>query len=61
MFWAFIFIWTMALAAGIGAVWALSWAISRGQFRNLRKAALTIFDDEEPAGRQTDFFPEVHR
>jgi nitrogen fixation-related uncharacterized protein len=39
------------------ALWALHWAIRHGEFRNLPKTALQIFDDEEPVGRMTDLFP----
>jgi hypothetical protein len=39
------------------ALLALNWAIRRGEFRNLSKAALLIFDEEEPVGKMTDFFP----
>lgn len=57
MFLISMIIWATALVGAVMTVWALSWAVQRGEFRNLKKAAASIFDDEEPIGRQTDFFP----
>jgi cbb3-type cytochrome oxidase maturation protein len=42
---------------GGSALAALCWAIKDGQFRNLREAPLTIFDQDEPVGTPTDRFP----
>lgn len=42
------------LAFGIPAAWALSWAVSAGQFDNLERGASSIFDPDEPAGEVTD-------
>ncbi len=39
------------------ALWALRWAARAGEFRNLQKSALLIFDEEEPVGVMTDHFP----
>jgi nitrogen fixation-related uncharacterized protein len=39
------------------ALWALRWAVRNGEFRDMSRIALTIFDEDEPIGRQTDFFP----
>lgn len=39
------------------AVYALYWASKKGQLRDFDKGAESIFDDEEPIGRPTDFFP----
>jgi hypothetical protein len=41
----------------VSALLGLAWAIRHGEFRNLSKASLLIFDDEEPVGKMTDFFP----
>lgn len=57
MFFVFMFIWTFALVAGISMVWLLAWAIKRGEFKDLRGAARMIFDESEPIGVVTDFFP----
>lgn len=39
------------------ALLALNWAIRHGEFRNLEKQALSIFDEEEPVGQVSDHFP----
>ncbi len=39
------------------ALWALRWAVRQGQFADLQKTALSIFDEDEPVGRVTDHFP----
>ena len=39
------------------ALLALRWALRSGEFKDLSRTALSIFDDDEPVGRQTDFFP----
>ncbi|MFW5883453.1 MAG: cbb3-type cytochrome oxidase assembly protein [Verrucomicrobiota bacterium] len=39
------------------AIWALSWAIRKGQLRDFDKQSTVIFDDEEPEGMQMDRFP----
>ena len=42
------------------ALLALRWALRNGEFRNLKKSALLIFDEDEPVGQMTDFFPTNH-
>jgi len=54
-------IWSFALVSGIVMVWLLSWAIRRGEFRNLRQGARMIFDEDEPIGLITDHFPGAKR
>jgi len=39
------------------AVYAFSWASKHGQMRDFDHGATVIFDEDEPLGRQTDFFP----
>ena len=39
------------------AVYALYWSSKKGQLRNLEQGALSIFDEQEPVGKPTDFFP----
>ena len=39
------------------ALLALRWALRQGEFRDLNKTALSIFDEDEPVGRMTDHFP----
>jgi nitrogen fixation-related uncharacterized protein len=41
----------------ISAIYALYWASKNKQFKNFEAGAKTIFDDEEPEGVPTDFFP----
>lgn len=41
----------------LAAAFALSWAHRNGQLENLEEGARSIFDEEEPEGVQTDFFP----
>lgn len=47
------------LAVGItgSAVYAFFWASKHGQLRNFDAQARSIFDEKEPEGMQTDFFP----
>jgi nitrogen fixation-related uncharacterized protein len=40
------------------AIYALNWAIKKGQLRDFDKQASVIFDEEEPEGLKTDAFPE---
>ncbi len=39
------------------AVYAFFWAQKTGEFRDLDKQSRSIFDESEPEGVQTDFFP----
>ncbi|MCC5025820.1 MAG: cbb3-type cytochrome oxidase assembly protein [Candidatus Synoicihabitans palmerolidicus] len=39
------------------AAYALYWAAKNGQLKEFEKNAASIFDDEEPVGEQTDYFP----
>jgi len=57
MFLVLAFIWAFAMAAGISMVAVLVWAIKRGEFRDMRAGARSIFDEEEPIGVVTDVFP----
>ena len=43
------------------ALLALRWALRQGEFKDLNKTALSIFDDDEPVGRMTDHFPGAAR
>ncbi len=42
------------------AAYALHWAVKNGQLKDFEKNAATIFDDQEPVGQATDFFPGRH-
>ncbi len=41
----------------VTAVYALWWSAKTGQFKKLESGAKVIFDEDEPIGVQTDFFP----
>ena len=47
----------IAVAITASAVYALHWSSKRGQLRDFEKGAASIFDDKEPIGTPTDFFP----
>ncbi len=47
----------VAVLAGLSAIVALAWAVSNGQYRDLRAGAASIFDEDEPIGVVTDHFP----
>ena len=51
-----ILIGSFVLLTG-SALLALRWALRTGQLRNSEKAALLVFDEEEPVGEMTDYFP----
>ncbi len=53
-----IFIWSVIGMLGISSVTALIWAVISGQLGEFQKGATCIFDDGEPIGEMTDFFPE---
>lgn len=53
----YLALWGLAAVLAATAIAALVWAIRRGEFDNLRDAALSIFDDDEPPGAVTDRFP----
>ena len=57
----YLLIWGSTLVFGGTAVWALVWAIRNGQMSNLKAGAESIFDEEEPVGKQTDEFPGAHK
>jgi cbb3-type cytochrome oxidase maturation protein len=51
-----LFVCSIIVLPGI-ALLAFRWALRHGEFDNLQKTALSIFDEEEPVGRVTDHFP----
>ncbi len=53
----YLLIWGTWIAFGISVVWALTWAVSQGYFSDFDGAARSIFDEEEPVGEMTDYFP----
>jgi nitrogen fixation-related uncharacterized protein len=60
-----IFLWIMFLTGlifipAIGLL-VMRWAARNGEFRNLDKIALSIFNEEEPVGEMTDHFPSSQK
>ncbi len=53
----YIIIWGSWIVFGISVIWALSWAVDRGHLSDVEEAGRSIFDEEEPIGEMTDFFP----
>lgn len=47
----------IALLFLASAIYALHWASRHGQLKEFDQGALSIFDEEEPVGQPTDFFP----
>ena len=47
----------VAVAISVSAVYGFFWALKHGQLRDFDAQARSIFDESEPAGVQTDFFP----
>jgi len=41
----------------VAAAFALNWAHRNGQLEHLDAGAASIFDEDEPLGEQTDYFP----
>ena len=62
MEWFFYcFAFFMALAITGSAVYALYWSAKKGQLRDFEKGAASIFDEAEPIGKPTDFFPDKNK
>jgi cbb3-type cytochrome oxidase maturation protein len=55
-FYYMLVIGSIVLLGG-SAVYALYWAASHGQFRQMERGAESIFDSGEPVGKVTDVFP----
>lgn len=47
----------IAMLVTASAVYAFFWASKHGEFRDLEAQSRSIFDETEPEGVQTDFFP----
>ncbi|MDR0353564.1 MAG: hypothetical protein LBI02_09555 [Opitutaceae bacterium] len=52
---------TTGAAITATAVYALRWSSKHGQLRDFEKNAASIFDEKEPVGHPTDFFPQKRR
>ena len=55
----FLLILLAVFVFGATAVWGLVWAVKDGQMRNFASGARSIFDEDEPVGRVTDWFPDT--
>ncbi|PTY06604.1 hypothetical protein DB347_11230 [Opitutaceae bacterium EW11] len=55
-FYAFAFVFALLVTAS--AVYGLYWSSKHGQLRDFEKGAASIFDETEPVGVPTDFFPK---
>lgn len=47
----------VAMLITASAVYAFAWASRNGEFRDLDAQSRMIFDEREPEGEPTDFFP----
>lgn len=52
-----IIIVLMGIAFFLTGILVLYWCAKNGQLQNFDKGSRSIFNDEEPEGVQTDFFP----
>lgn len=55
---AYFVIFGMIALLGITVVVMFAWAIRTGQFADFQRGATSIFDDDEPLGEMTDWFPD---
>lgn len=59
--WVYTLLFVLAMLITGSAVYAFFWASKTGQFRDLEAQSRSIFDDSEPEGVQSDFFPRPRR
>ena len=57
---AYILIFGTIALLSITVVVVFAWAIRTGQFADFQQGATSIFDDDEPLGEMTDWFPGQH-
>lgn len=57
LYWTTSMLLLVMLVMAGTALAAFYWAARDGQFDDMRKGALSIFDSEEPQGVPTDAFP----
>lgn len=50
-------LFVVALLMSASAIYAFNWAIKNGHLRNFDAQAESIFDESEPMGVQSDYFP----
>lgn len=57
MSFAFVLIFGTIALLSISVVIVFAWAVRTGQFSDFQHGATSIFDDNEPVGEMTDWFP----
>ena len=58
IWWVYALLFVIGLLITGSAVYAFFWAQKNGEFRDLEGQSRSIFDETEPEGMQTDFFPK---
>jgi cbb3-type cytochrome oxidase maturation protein len=58
MNYAYVLIFGTIALLGVTVVAVFAWAIRTGQFSDFQRGATSIFDEDEPLGEMTDWFPE---
>ena len=58
MTFAYLLIFGTIVLLSITVVVLFAWAIRSGQFADFQQGATSIFDDDEPLGEMTDWFPD---
>ena len=57
---AYILIFGTIALLSFTVVVVFAWAIRSGQFADFQQGATSIFDEDEPLGEMTDWFPGQH-
>ncbi len=58
MTYAYLLIFGTIALLSVSVVAVFVWAIRTGQFSDFQRGATSIFDDDEPLGEITDWFPD---
>lgn len=53
-----VILFALVIAFSAVAIGAFGWAAKTRQFSEFEEGSKSIFDEDEPIGRQTDRFPE---
>lgn len=56
--WSMAFVIIAGVCLGAWVVVAIVWTVRHRPFRDMDRQARVIFDDLEPEGTRTDFFPK---
>ena len=57
---AYLLIFGTIALLSVTVIALFAWAIRNGQFSDFQQGATSIFDDDEPLGEMTDWFPDQH-